>query len=145
MFSSAKCGAVLGALITLTLAGCGGDGDITTEATPSPEQQVERAGNKWAPLFATNDASTCRYMTQPACEREECERVGTGPIKNCTPPSAAYRGSFKEATVQDIAIKGDTAAAKFSNGEVVELVQGVGPAAWGISKFGGNAGRQFFE
>ncbi|MGH2992132.1 MAG: inorganic diphosphatase [Solirubrobacterales bacterium] len=60
-------------------------------------------------------------MAQPLCERIACERI-SGPIRNCTPPSSAFRKSFEGATVQDIAIKGDQAAARFSNGEAVELV-----------------------
>jgi hypothetical protein len=47
--------------------------------------------------------------------------VATGPIKNCTPPSSEFRKSFEDATVQDIAIKGEQAGAKLSNGEAVEL------------------------
>ena len=44
--------AVLGALITLVLAGCGGDEDsATTEETPSPELRIKQIGNKWTPLL----------------------------------------------------------------------------------------------
>jgi hypothetical protein len=130
-------------------------------ALRSPEQEVEQTGNEWASLFAAGGARTgCAYETQPVCERIACEHVGHVPIKNCTPPSAAFRRSFEDATVQDIAIKGQNAGVKFSNGEAVELVQvekyphcigsacpGEGRArtVWWVSKFGGNAGREFFE
>ncbi len=130
-------------------------------ARRSPEQRVEQTGNEWASLFAAVDAGTsCAYETQPVCERIACERVGDVPIKNCTPPSAAFRRSFEDATVQDIAMKGRKAAVKFSNGEAVELAQvekyphcigsacpgeGRGRTVWWVSKFGGNAGREFFE
>jgi len=62
---------------------------------------------------------------------------------NCKPPSDAFRKSFEGATVEDIAIKGDRAAARFSNGEVVELGSVID--GWLIAKLGGNAGREFFE
>ena len=125
------------------------------------EQEVEQTGNEWASLFAAGGARTgCAYETQPVCERIACQHVGHVPIKNCTPPSAAFRRSFEDATVQDIAIKGQNAGVKFSNGEAVELVQvekyphcigsacpgeGRVPTVWWVSKFGGNAGREFFE
>ena len=69
--------------------------------------------------------------------------VGGLKIMNCKPPSDAFRKSFEGASVQDIAIKGGRAAARFSNGEVVELVSVVD--GWSIAKFGGKAGRGFFE
>ena len=125
------------------------------------KQEVEQIANDWASLFAARFARTdCTYETQPVCERIACEHVGNVPIKNCTPPSAAFRRSFEDATVQDIAIKGQKAAVKFSNGEAVELEQVetrlrcFGSACpgerrartvWWVSKFGGNAGREFFE
>jgi len=57
---------------------------------------------------------------------------------NCKPPSDAFRKSFEGASVQDIAIKGDRAAARFSNGEVVELVSVID--GWLIAKFDRKAG-----
>jgi len=146
--------AVLAAVIALVLAGCGDDEDSTTEATLSPQQKIEQTVDKWAPLFAgAADRAACRYQTQPLCERVDCERVATGPIKNCTPPPSAFRNSFEDATVQDIAIRGDQAGAKLSNGEAVELFHRSGnlqagveeAGGWLIHKLGGNAGREFFE
>ena len=146
--------AVLAAVIALVLDGCGDDEDSTTEATLSPQQKIEQTVDKWAPLFAgAADRAACRYQTQPLCERVDCERVATGPIKNCTPPSSAFRNSFEDATVQDIAIRGDQAGAKLSNGEAVELFHRSGnlqagveeAGGWLIHKLGGNAGREFFE
>jgi len=113
-----------------------------TGSTLSPEEKIERTGNEWARLFAASATRDCRYMTQPLCERISCERI-SGPMENCTPPSAAYRKSFRDATVQDIMIKGHRAAARFSNGEAIEYflprIQIRG--GWLISKVGGNAGR----
>jgi hypothetical protein len=121
----------------------------TAHAPGSAEQTVELAANEWARLFAASDPAACeRYMSQPACEREGCERVGHRKIENCTPPSPAFRGSFRDARVEDVAIKGTSAAARFSNGETVRLsrVEGTGSEGiWWIVEFGGNAGRGFFK
>jgi hypothetical protein len=167
--------AIFAAGIALVLAGCGGDEDgTTTEAKLSPKQEVEQIGNKWAPLFAVApNPDACaefddqhpsrevaaKYMNQPACEQAACERAGGFAIENCTPSSSGFQESFADATVQDVAVKGDRAAAKFSNGEAVVFVlveQGVpcsGSACprgspdrvWLIHKIGGNAGRKLFE
>lgn len=82
-------------------------------------------------------------MTQPLCERIACVRVGGVKIRNCTPPTSVFRRSFEEAIVLDIAFKRSRAAARFSNGEVVEF-EGVGDTWW-MRKLGANAGRGFFE
>ncbi len=125
------------------------DEDSATKATLSPKQKIEQTGNKWAPLFAAHDRAACEYQTQPLCERIACERVGGFKIRNCTPPSSAFRKSFEGATVQDIAIKGNQAAARFSNGEVVDLEGDADPSplagVWYIHKLVGNAGRGFLE
>ena len=68
------------------------------------------------------------YMGQPACW-SFWPANGWGrprPIPNCTRPSRAFRRSFQGASVQEIAINGDRAAARFSNGETVERVGGGG-------------------
>ena len=86
-------------------------------------------------------------MAQPACEWLGCDRVATGPIKNCEPASPSFQESFAEATVDDVAIKGGRAVAKFSNDEVVKFVydppetadEAVAPR-WMIVKIGGKAG-----
>lgn len=116
--------------------------------TLSSEQEIERAGNEWARLFAGGDRrwaapGTCTYMTQPGCERIGCERVGGRPIENCTPASWQFRKSFADAIVVDIVIRGRDAAARFSNGETVEF-RDVGEAWW-IDNVGGDAGRNVFE
>ena len=51
---------------------------------------------------------------------------------------------FAGAAVQEIAINGDRAAARFSNGETIELYRDAN-GVWLISKFGENAGRGFFK
>jgi hypothetical protein len=119
------------------------------EASLSAWQEIERAGNDWARLFSAGDrlvavSDACKYMTQPGCERIACGRAGYRPIENCTPPSLEFQRSFGGAVVEDIAIRGHRAAARFSNGETVEFTEiGVSGSYW-IHKVGGNAGRKFF-
>ena len=118
--------------------------------TLSPEQRIERIGNDWARLYAARDPRHCNYGGQPLCERLACERPGNRPIENCTRPPSEFRNSFRDATVEDIAIKGRAAVARFSNGEVIKLgedVSGLTHAGvwWWITKVGGNAGRGFFR
>ena len=108
---------------------------------PGKMELITETANNWARLFATSPQN-CEYMGQGACERMACERIGGTPITNCTLPSRAYRRSFRGATVQQIAIDGDRAAARFSNGETVELWSGGG--AWLIHRFGENAGHKLF-
>ena len=115
----------------------------TYRADLTPKQEIQRIGNSWARLFAAADRRACQYMSQPACERVVCERVGSGPIPNCTLPSSKFRRSFEDATVQAVVIKGHRAAARFSTGAMVELYGDQG--TWSIHKFGGKAGREFFE
>jgi hypothetical protein len=90
-------------------------------ARVSPEQRIERIARRWARLFAAGDPTRCNYETQPFCERIECERPPNRRIENCTRPSAEFRSSFGDATVEDIKIRGRKAAVRFSNGETIEL------------------------
>jgi hypothetical protein len=121
----------------------------TAKQPGSVEQAVELAANEWARLFAASDRAACeRFEAQPACEREDCRRAGGRKVENCTPPSPAYRKSFRDARVEDVAIDGKFAAARFSNGETVRLdrVDGSGPnGIWLIVRFGGDAGRKVLE
>jgi hypothetical protein len=116
-------------------------------ARPTPKQKVEQTAIRWARHFAAGRAS-CTYEVQPLCERIACERVGHRPIPNCTPPSQAYRESFRHATVKESAIKGRAAAVRLSNGVTIELF----PAdrsdlagVWWVEKIGGSAGRGLFR
>lgn len=164
--------AVVVALAVLATVEEGGDRRPGAAGAPppaplSPEQEIERIGNKWAPLFAAAPhPDTCsewdqarpyrevaaKYMAQPACERLICQRI-SGPIVNCTPLSPEFKRSFADARVQDIAFRGrHRAAAKFSNGETVEFSGGLDEGRmdpreppWLILKVGPNAGRKFFQ
>jgi hypothetical protein len=115
--------------------------DIKTSL--SAEQEIERTGNRWARHFGAGRPG-CRDMTQPACERTACERPGGRLIQNCTPLSLEFRRSFAGAVVEDIAIRGHRAAARFSNGETVLFSEIAVSGSWSIHKVGGNAGRKFF-
>jgi hypothetical protein len=71
-------------------------------------------------------------------------------IKNCTPPDSGFQQSFSGATVEDVAIKGKRAAAKFSNGELIVFVHDrvVQPEdelspRWLIVRLGGDAAAFF--
>jgi hypothetical protein len=119
-------------------------GCFRTNATEM-RQEIERIGNSWAGLFASFGGGSCEYQTQPLCERIACTRVGGVKIRNCTPPTRAFRRSFEGATVEDIVLKGGRAAARFSNGEVVLFVFATDPSTWFVHKLGENAGRGFFE
>lgn len=110
--------------------------------TREMRQEIERIGNQWASVFASF-SNTCVHMSQPLCERIACVRVGGFKIKNCTPPTRAFRRSFEDATVEDIMIVGNRAAARFSNGEVIELRRVVD--RWWIERFGTKASRISFE
>lgn len=97
------------------------------DAARPEQQELERRAvafaNGWARLYAGSEPDECRYMSQPACERETCMRVsrGTTRIRGCTPPSAEFRRSFRRANVEEIVSIGRQAAARFTNGAVVEL------------------------
>ena len=110
----------------------------------SRRQEVERVGNRWAALFADR-RDDCYHVIQPLCERIACRRVGHGQvrIRNCTRPTASFRRSFEGATVSDVAFEGIRAAARFSNGEVIELRGDRG--TWWIWKLGANGGRGLLE
>jgi hypothetical protein len=127
------------------------NGDSPPGAYVPERQRIARTANRWARLFAFSDLADCKYMSQPACERETCTRVGPKVIPNCTLPSPAFRLSFARAKVEEVEGKGDRAAARFSNGEVVELERVSTneldelDSDWLITKWGRNAGRGFFE
>jgi RNA polymerase sigma-70 factor (ECF subfamily) len=90
-------------------------------------EKIERTGNRWALLFAASYPTYCDYMTEPACERES---------------SPALHRSFRGATVEDIAIDGSRAAARFSNGRTVVLVHQDGfrvGGVWWVARVRGHA------
>jgi hypothetical protein len=114
------------------------------DALDDPEWEMEQIANRWARAFASTNGGCSGHMTQPLCERIACERAGGFKIPNCTPPTTAYRRSFGKARLEEIAIKGERVAARFSNGELITLVGVVG-GNWLVHKFGGQASRWVFE
>jgi hypothetical protein len=117
-----------------------GAGEVSqVTSRPIRIQQVRDVGERWARHFADG---ACEDMGQPLCERIACVRPGSRKIKNCTPPTRAYRRSFDGVFVTDVAFKGDRAAALLSNGEVIELCCDGG--RWLVATIGGNAGRGFW-
>jgi hypothetical protein len=118
--------------------------EAVTVANEFSEEEIERIGNAWAVRFAAGPLpAACRYETQPLCERIACQRVGGVKIRKCTRPTSAFRNSFFGATVQDIEIRGHRAAARFSNGVVIELYGDAG--TWSIHKLGDRAGSTSLE
>jgi hypothetical protein len=105
---------------------------------------VRDVGDRWADDFARAEPG-CAYMTQALCERLACEHVEhpLRKMRNCKQPTRAYRETFEGALVFDVAFKDNRAAARLSNGAVIELWGDGG--TWRVSKLGGDAGRQFFE
>jgi hypothetical protein len=119
------------------------------ERTLTPEQAVEWTAAEWARLFAASHPAACeRFMTQPACERVECMRVGNQPVENCTPVSPAFRRSFRAAEVTNLRVDGRYAGVAFSNGRTALLTRVSGSEAggvWWIAKFRGNPARALLE
>jgi hypothetical protein len=111
-----------------------------TTSSLSQKERIERVGNEWAPRFAADTTgSRCYHMTQPLCERIACVHVGRVEIKNCTPPTPAFQKSFAGARVDQVGVKGNRAAARFSNGEVVEFWGDGG--TWSVNRIGPSADR----
>ena len=115
----------------------------------SAKQAVELAAREWARLFAASDPAACeRFMTQPACERVDCQRAGGRKVENCTPASSAFRNSFRDARVKEVAVDRKFAGVRFSNGETARLihVEGTAPlGVWWIEELGGDAGRKLLD
>jgi hypothetical protein len=129
----------------------GANGDNAPRAFIPQRQRIARTANRWARLFAAGGPkvgggpNACKDMTQPACERLDCSRISGVPVPGCKPPTAAFRLSFARAKVEDVEIKGRRAAARFSNGEVVELEFDEHDGVWRIHNWGRNAGGWFLE
>jgi RNA polymerase sigma factor (sigma-70 family) len=116
-------------------------------ATLSRQQLIERTANRWAHHVAAGDrAAACKVMmSRRACARERC----TPPVTpKCTTSAAGLRRSFARVSVQDVAIKGERAAARFSNGRAVELYLANGSivnGVWRVDTWGRSAGRGYFD
>jgi hypothetical protein len=120
------------------------NGVLSSFRVTTHEQEIEQTGNGWARLFGAGGRCN-RFMGQPACEWVDCERAGGRPIPNCTPVPSEVQRSFAGAVVEEVAIRGQRAAARFSNGETVRFQAAAAAPSrfWWIARVG--AGRQFFE
>ncbi len=90
---------------------------------------------KWARLIAASPQTCNDYMSQTACEQIKCQRVGGTPIPNRRPIEPHWAATFRDATVQNIAISGDRAAATLSNHQTVQLRR-IATGEWLIDKLG---------
>jgi hypothetical protein len=123
--------------VALAGAGCGGDDDdeATTEAPGgeaaalqeeianlSDKEQIERIGQAWVAPFAAGDEAMCVYLHPDlgAEASETCSIYADGALAR----SNILQASFAGTTVERVDIKGQTAVARFSNGEPVEFQQG---------------------
>jgi hypothetical protein len=107
---------------------------------PPPMKEIERLGNRWARLFGAGRRCN-QLMGQPLCERINCERLGE-PIPNCTPVSSKVQRSFAGAVVREVVVRGQRAAARFSNGATVRFTRAP-DQFWFIERVG--AGQRLFE
>jgi hypothetical protein len=89
----------------------------------------------WARLLAASPQTCNDYTTQTACEQIKCQRAGGTPIPDCRPIDSSWAATFRDATVQRIAISGDRAAVTLSNNQTVQL-QRFATGEWLIDKLG---------
>jgi hypothetical protein len=89
---------------------------------PGARELITETANTWARLFASSPQTCADYMGRTACEQ----------VKSATPK---YGAEFRGATVQEIAISGDRAAATFSNLETVQLRR-IATGEWLIDRLG---------
>jgi DNA-directed RNA polymerase specialized sigma24 family protein len=89
----------------------------------------------WARLIASSPQACNDYMGRTACEQVTCQRAGGTPIPNCRPIDRYWAETFRDATVQKIAISGDRAAATLSNHQTVQLRR-IATGEWLIDRLG---------
>lgn len=101
----------------------GNDGDrqtpgANTSHASAAEREIAGIGNTWANAFAASGPDACVLdMTATACRQ---------------PVSLAVKQSFRGATVEAVNVRGRRAAARFSNGEIVEFVDGGPHTPWQV-------------
>jgi RNA polymerase sigma factor (sigma-70 family) len=104
-------------------------------ASPRASELITETAIKWARLIASSPQTCNNYMGQTACEQIKCQRVGGTPIPDCRPIDSSWAATFRDATVQTIAVSGDRAAATLSNHQTVQL-QRIATGEWLIDKLG---------
>jgi hypothetical protein len=90
-------------------------------ASLSDKEQIERVGDAWVEPFAAGDEAMCGYLHPDlgAQFEETCSSYTEGALAL----SRTLQGSFAGTTVKSVDVKGQTAVAKFSNGNAVEFQQ----------------------
>jgi DNA-directed RNA polymerase specialized sigma24 family protein len=122
-------------------------------AAPGASELITETATKWARLIASSPQTCNDYMGQTACEQIKCHglssqdrsvlRAGGTPIPDCRPIASRtgiephWGATFRDATVQKIAISGDRAAAMLSNHQAVQLRR-IATGEWLIDKLGPN-------
>ena len=98
-------------------------------ASPGAKGPIAEIGNNWARLFASSAQACNAYTRGTACEGVTC--------RGCEPSKKAWQWAEAHltATVQKTAVSGDRAAAKLSNGNVLQLRRSAS-GEWLIDGFG---------
>ena len=96
---------------------------------PGAKGPIAEVANNWARLFASSAQACNAYTRGTACEGVTC--------RGCKPSKKAWQWAEAHltATVQSIARRGDRAAAKLSNGNVLQLRR-TATGEWLIYGFG---------
>jgi hypothetical protein len=119
--------------------GCGGDDDDDTTAATTTEdaaeaaalydeiadlpdeEQIEQVGAAWAEPFSEFDEAMCDYLhpdiAPGGSTSSSCSELASGALIGTATGQKSYAG----ATVKSVEVEGETAVAKFSNGEEVEF------------------------
>jgi len=99
------------------------------DASPGAKGPIAEIGNNWARLFASSAQACNAYTRGTACEGVTC--------RGCKPSKKAWQWAEAHltATVQKTAVSGDRAAAKLSNGNVLQLRRSAS-GEWLIDGFG---------
>ena len=119
-------------------------------ASPGASELITETVTRWGRLIASSPQTCNDYMGRTACEQIKCyglsshdravlREAGTR-VPDCRPRVSIdphWAATFRDATVQKIAISGDRAAAVLSNDQAVQL-QRIATGEWLIDKLGPN-------
>jgi hypothetical protein len=102
---------------------------------PGASELINETAIKWARLIAASPQTCNDYMSRTACEQITCQRVGGTPPRDCQLIDSQWAATHRDATVQEIAISGDRAAAMLSNHQMVQLRR-TATGEWLIDRLG---------
>ena len=122
---------------------------VATVTFPGVSPGARELITETADNYARHFASSAQFCNAPSlftregrtvvCEQEKCQRGGGTPIPNCRPSKKLrqWAAEHRGATVENIAISGDRAAATFSNppGETLQLRR-TATGEWLIDRLG---------